>query len=83
MNSKTNSKKIIAVLIVLIVVLVSAGITIVAYLLKVSVKIAGTNAYRNQMVLSGKTDDGKQASLRYQFKCLMKELLKQQAEKIR
>lgn len=34
---------------------------------KVSVTIAGTNAYRNQMVLSGKTEDGKQASLRYQF----------------
>lgn len=34
---------------------------------KVSVKIAGTDAYRNQMVLSGKTEDGKQASLRYQF----------------
>lgn len=36
MSSKTNSKKIIAVLIVLIAVLVSAGITIVAYLLNVS-----------------------------------------------
>ena len=34
---------------------------------KVSVTIAGTDAYRNQMVLSGKTEDGKQASLRYQF----------------
>lgn len=36
MSSKTNSKKIIAVLIVLIVVLVSAGISTVTYLLNVS-----------------------------------------------
>ena len=34
---------------------------------KVSVTIAGTDAYRNQMVLEGKTADGKNASLRYQF----------------
>ena len=34
---------------------------------KVSVTIAGTSAYRNQMVLSGKTESGSQASMRYQF----------------
>ncbi len=34
---------------------------------KVSVTIAGTDYYRNQMVLSGKTESGSQASLRYQF----------------
>ncbi len=34
---------------------------------KISVTIAGTNAYRNQMLLEGKTEDGKQAALRYQF----------------
>ena len=34
---------------------------------KVSVTIAGTDKYRNQMLLEGKTADGKNASLRYQF----------------
>lgn len=34
---------------------------------KVSVTIAGTNYFRNQMVLQGKTETGSQASLRYQF----------------
>lgn len=34
---------------------------------KVSVTIAGTDKYRNQMVLEGKTEDGKAASIRYQF----------------
>lgn len=34
---------------------------------KVSVTIAGTDYYRNQMVLSGKTESGSQASMRYQF----------------
>lgn len=34
---------------------------------KISVTIAGTDAYRNQMVLSGKTDSGSNASVRYQF----------------
>lgn len=34
---------------------------------KVSVTIAGTDYYRNQMVLSGKTEDGSPASMRYQF----------------
>lgn len=36
MSSKTNSKKIIAVLIVLIVILTAAGVTIVAYLINAS-----------------------------------------------
>ena len=41
----------------------------VAYLdgQKVSVTIAGTSAYRDQMVLEGKTESGGNASLRYQF----------------
>ena len=34
---------------------------------KVSVTIAGTDKYRNQMLLEGKTEDGKNASIRYQF----------------
>ena len=34
---------------------------------KVSVTIAGTDKYRNQMVLEGKTSTGSNASLRYQF----------------
>lgn len=34
---------------------------------KVSVTIAGTNYFRNQMVLQGKTETGSQASLRYQL----------------
>lgn len=34
---------------------------------KVSVTIAGTNYFRNQMVLQGKTETGSQASLRYRF----------------
>lgn len=34
---------------------------------KVSVTIAGTSAYRNQMVLAGKTETGSNASIRYQF----------------
>ena len=34
---------------------------------KVSVTIAGTSAYRNQMVLEGKTETGSNASIRYQF----------------
>ena len=34
---------------------------------KISVTIAGTSAYRNQMVLAGKTETGSNASLRYQL----------------
>lgn len=34
---------------------------------KVSVTIAGTDAYRNQMLLSGKTESGSNASIRYKF----------------
>lgn len=34
---------------------------------KISVTIAGTSAYRNQMVLEGKSADGRNASMRYQF----------------
>ena len=34
---------------------------------KVSVTIAGTDKYRNQMLLEGKTEAGANASLRYQF----------------
>lgn len=34
---------------------------------KVSVTIAGTDKYRNQMVLEGKTESGSNASIRYQF----------------
>ena len=34
---------------------------------KISVTIAGTDAYRNQMVLSAKTASGSNASVRYQF----------------
>lgn len=34
---------------------------------KVSVTIAGTSAYRNQMLLEGKTATGSNASVRYQF----------------
>lgn len=34
---------------------------------KISVTIAGTDKYRNQMVLEGKTISGSNASLRYQF----------------
>lgn len=34
---------------------------------KVSVTIAGTDKFRNQMVLEGKTETGSNASLRYQF----------------
>ena len=34
---------------------------------KVSVTIAGTDQYRNQMLLEGKTEAGANASLRYQF----------------
>lgn len=34
---------------------------------KVSVTIAGTDKYRNQMLMEGKTEDGKNASIRYQF----------------
>ncbi len=34
---------------------------------KVSVTIAGTDKYRNQMLIEGKTEDGKNASRRYQI----------------
>ena len=34
---------------------------------KVSITIAGTDAYRNQMLLSGKTESGSAASIRYKF----------------
>ena len=34
---------------------------------KISVTIAGTDKYRNQMVLEGKSADGRNASMRYQF----------------
>lgn len=34
---------------------------------KVSVKIAGTDKFRNQMLLEGKSDDGRNASIRYQL----------------
>lgn len=34
---------------------------------KIAVTIAGTSAYRNQMVLEGKTETGSNASLRYQL----------------
>ena len=34
---------------------------------RVSVTIAGTDKYRNQMLLEGKTAEGRNASLRYQF----------------
>ena len=34
---------------------------------KISVTIAGTDKYRNQMVLEGKSADGRNASIRYQF----------------
>lgn len=41
----------------------------VAYLdnQKISVTIAGTDKYRNQMVLEGKSADGRNGSIRYQF----------------
>lgn len=41
----------------------------VAYLdnKKISVTIEGTDKYRNQMVLEGKSDSGRNASIRYQF----------------
>lgn len=34
---------------------------------RVQVTIAGTDKYRNQMLLEGKSEDGKNASIRYQF----------------
>ena len=34
---------------------------------KISVTIAGTDKYRNQMVLEGKSAEGRNASIRYQF----------------
>ena len=34
---------------------------------KISVTIAGTDKFRDQMLLEGKTEDGQQASLRYYF----------------
>lgn len=34
---------------------------------RISVTIAGTDKYRNQMLLEGKTAEGRNASLRYQF----------------
>ena len=34
---------------------------------KISVTIAGTDKFRDQMLLEGRTEDGKQASLRYYF----------------
>ncbi|MGN0661393.1 MAG: hypothetical protein ACI4JX_06695 [Oscillospiraceae bacterium] len=34
---------------------------------RISVTIAGTDKYRNQMLLEGKSETGKNASLRYQF----------------
>lgn len=34
---------------------------------KISVTIAGTDQYRNQMVMTGKTEDGMNVSMRYQF----------------
>lgn len=43
--------------------------TDVAYLdnQKISVTIADTDKYRNQMIIEGKTEDGKNASMRYQL----------------
>ena len=34
---------------------------------RISVTIAGTDKFRNQMLLEGKSDEGRNASIRYQF----------------